>query len=94
MCIFIWLTYGVYKANAPRHYLTLVCSVLYQSAYVFLKKSGACSGRVPGVLFLLQFFKKILGRVPGVLFLLHFFTKILGRVPGVFSHKPEHTGVK
>ena len=58
---------------------------LYQSAYVFLKKSGACSGRVPGVLFLLQFFKKILGCVLGVLFLLQFKKKNLGRVPGVFS---------
>ena len=37
------------------------------------------------MLFLLQFFKKILGRVLGVLFLLQFKKKNLGRVPGVFS---------
>ena len=32
----------------------------------FLKKTGACSGRVLGVLLLLHFVTKILGRVPGV----------------------------
>ena len=41
------------------------------------KKSGACSGRVPGVLFFLYFLKKNLGRVLGV------FWACSGRVLGV-----------
>ena len=28
MCVFIWLTYVVYKTYAPRHYLTPLCSGL------------------------------------------------------------------
>ena len=52
-----------------------------QSAYVFLKISGACSGRVLGVMFLLHLKKKSCacsGRVPGGLFLLQFFKKNWG----------------
>ena len=42
------------------------CSGRVIFASILKKKTGECSGHVPGVLFLLQFLKKKLGRVPGV----------------------------
>ena len=35
--------------------------------FISFEKTGVCSGFVPGVLFLLNFFLKNLGCVPGVL---------------------------
>ena len=62
MCLFIWPTYCIYKANALRHYLTPNWHVCFT---LILKKTGSCSGRVLSLLFLLHL-KKNLGRVPGV----------------------------
>ena len=58
-CFLLWFlkkNWGVFRACSG-----LCCFLLW-----FLKNTGACSGRVLGVLFLLNFFTKILGRVLGV----------------------------
>ena len=54
------------------------CSGHVVFALIFYKKSGACSGRVPGVLFLLYYFEKTWGVFWACCFCFNFLKKIWG----------------